>query len=108
MKTTSYAPFLYLLLLILALSGCDETIEDYPAAIQWNDAIYHGSGAPISEEEIGNEIGSIIKNVSKYPENNGEANAYPAGSPIFEVKGHSVTETIAIEENGQYQVFNKD
>jgi len=106
MKTRVIALSIFTMIIII-FTGCARVIEDYPSAVQWNDNVYIGSGNIISEVEIGNKIGSINRNVSKFPKNNGEANAYPAGSNIFEVKGFTTTKSIAVEENGQYRVFNK-
>lgn len=94
-------------MIIIIFTGCARVIEDYPSAVQWNDHVYLGSDKIISGDEIGNKIGSIKSNVSKFPKKNGEANAYPAGSNMFEVKGLTTTKSIAVEENGQYRVFNK-
>jgi len=82
-------------------------IEDYPSAVQWKDHVYIGSAEIIPGDEIGNKIGSIKSNVSTFPQKNGEANANPAGTNIFEVKGLKTTKSIAVEENGQYRVFNQ-
>jgi len=94
-------------IVMIIFTGCTEVIEDYPSAVQWNNNVYIGSGEIISGNEIGNYIGTIKRNVPKFPKKNGEANANPAGSNIFEVKGLPTTESIAIEEKGQYRVFNK-
>lgn len=93
---------------LLILSGCANVVEDYPSAVKWNDTIYLGSGDIITEDEVGSKIGSISKNVSRFPKKDGEANAYLAGTNIFEVKGLSKNGTIAIEENGKYRIFIKE
>jgi len=93
-------------MMLMILTCCARGVEDYPAAVQWNDNVYLGSGDFISEAEIGDKIGMISKNLSTFPKNNGEANAYPAGSNIYEIRGFSSKESIAIEDNGQYRIFN--
>lgn len=54
-------------MIIIIFTGCARVIEDYPSAVQWNDIVYLGSDKIISGDEIGNKIGSIKSNVSKFP-----------------------------------------
>lgn len=104
-----YIKFPFFVALIIMLGGCSSTIEDYPLAIRWDNADYLGSGTLVSKEEIENEIGTIRGQVQGgFPTQNGYANAYSEGEPIFKVKDLSVGEAIAVEENGQYRVFNKE
>lgn len=103
-----YITSTFFITLIITLSGCSRTIEDYPLAIRWNNADYIGSDTFVSKEELGTEIGTITGKVQGFPAKNGYTNAYSKGDSFFEVKGLSVSEAIAVEENGQYRVLNKE
>ncbi|MDQ0232689.1 hypothetical protein [Metabacillus malikii] len=99
--------YIAITMIAIILGGCSHAVEDYPTAVMWNDTIY-GSGDMMTKEEGGKQIGEISKHVSTFPNKEGESNQYLASTTIYEVKGRSKNKTIAIEENEQYRVFNKE
>lgn len=96
---------LVVLFFFFTITRCGMFVStDYPPATIWNDTSYVASGELLSEDEVGRYIGRTQKQVRKMPTKNGESHNYPAKSQIYEIRGVSTLEAIAVKENGAYRV----
>lgn len=99
-----------ILLFLIVISRCGVGVStDYPLSVMWNDTLYLDSGEFLSENEVGENLGSISKKVRNMPDKNGEAHGIIADSNIFEIKDFSTNKSIAIEEEqGKFRIFTSD
>jgi hypothetical protein len=92
---------LFVLLLLTACaakpSGNVITHISYQSSIVWDNSLYGLSVKEVPKEELGKQLGEVKRKKQPMPEENGDANDTPVGSRIFEIKGISANEAIAVE-----------
>ncbi|WP_440116638.1 hypothetical protein [Paenibacillus sp. QZ-Y1] len=99
-----FTTFIFLLL----VSACDsKVVEDYPASFFWQDEVYLIEGATVDSSKVGEKIGSIIKKVAPFPQNEGESNVAEEGSVIYLLKGDSSHEKLIIRWNNEFHLAQK-
>jgi hypothetical protein len=71
--------------------------------IQWNNTNYVVTANIVLQDDIGEQIGSIEKNVKKFPKENDEANNdIEVGTKLYKIKNENSSEAIAIKYNDRY------
>lgn len=90
-------------MLVLGIASTTEATS-YPAdTMLWNDNLYGvSSNEIIPTDKIGQQIGEVKRNVNPMPKKNGDSNTIPVGTKLFEIKGISTKEAIAIQRGGEY------
>lgn len=75
----------------------------YAPTIQWNNTNYTVTSNIVLQDDIGEQIGLIKKNVNKFPKENDEANDYiKVGTALYTIKNENSSEAIAIKYNNEY------
>lgn len=72
----------------------------YPAVVVWNHNLYGLGGESIALDQIGVQIGEVKRQIHPMPKKDGDSNSLPAGTRLYEVKGVSTGESIAVERDG--------
>ncbi|MEK5037519.1 hypothetical protein [Sporosarcina sp. FSL K6-3457] len=98
-------------LLIFIITGCGEP-KIYSPMFKLEDTLYVVTNAPVDEEEIEKEIGSIEKETKNVPIENGEGYKIKKGTVLFKIKGKDITGDRSkgqagivafLDEDGQYR-----
>ncbi len=77
--------------------------------VKWNDIVYEITDETVDKSNISKVIGDVLANIEKsdvvygneekvVAEKNGDSNYLPVGSKLYEIKGGSTSETIAVED----------
>ena len=69
--------------------------------VLWNNTD-DTSNEIIPMDIIGQQIGEVKRNVNPMPKKNGDSNTLPVGTKLYEIKGISIKEAIAIQRGGEY------
>lgn len=97
--------WLYFIILSICVFGITSTTKatTYPSdRVLWNDNIYDTLKEIITVDQIGQQIGEVKRNVNPMPKRNGDSNTIPVGTKLFEIKGISTKEAIAVQRGGEY------
>lgn len=97
--------WVYFIFLTICVLGITTTTEatSYPSdRVLWNDNIYDTLKEIIPMDRIGQQIGEVKRNVNPMPKKNGDSNTIPVGTKLFEIKGISTKEAIAVQRGGEY------
>ncbi|WP_134704328.1 hypothetical protein [Ammoniphilus sp. YIM 78166] len=98
------------LLAISVLSGCSQQngTASYPSVVIWNNTQYGLSVEEVPSQQIGKQIGEVMKNSHPMPKENNEANDTSVGSKLYEISGKDSEDAIAVERDGKYLLATKN
>lgn len=78
------------ILLVVGFVSSDKLglFEDVPPSIVWEGQSYRITDEPVEVQDIGNEVGEVIRKISSNstPNADGESNVLEKGTKIFESK----------------------
>ncbi|MBL4932338.1 hypothetical protein [Clostridium paridis] len=100
---------LVILISLFTLVGCAKNkvstvINVYPASMLiYNNTNYYITAEIIPSENLDKKIGSVRKQVTPSPNNDGEANECPVGTEIFSARGVDIKEAIVVSFNNEYR-----
>lgn len=97
------------LLAIVVLAGCSANKDDsYPSAVVLENIQYGLSVEKVTQDKIGNQLGTVKRIVHPMPKENEESNDAPVGSKLYEIKEVEPNEAIAVEIDGEYRKAYKE
>lgn len=95
---------------ITILVACNnEKLAD--PVFNWEGENYIVTHEPIEEEELEEEIGTVISETEELPDEHGEAFKLPIGTKLFKIEGkevsHDIDSVIAVKIDNEYTIARK-